>query len=71
MTNHFRLGVLMALALALALAVLPDGSAQQPTGQAVKVTIQEEKAEISDRALPFDPTVRIEYQYTGNMTFGT
>src|SRR5262249_51154283 len=68
MTTDFRFGALVPLGIAL--AAHPVGLAQQPASQAVKVTIQEEKAEISDRALPFDPTVRIEYQYTGNMTFG-
>ena len=63
-----HLGVVSVLALAL--VALPDGSAQQPASKAVKVTIQEEKAEISDRTLPFDPTIRVEYQYVGNMSFG-
>jgi hypothetical protein len=50
--------------LALALPV----SGQQQATKPVQVTIQEEKAEIV--ALPLDPAVRIEHQYTGNMQYG-
>src|SRR4051812_7450413 len=58
---------LVCLGLGLALLALP-GFAQQQSTKPVKVTVQEEKAEIV--ALPLDPQVRVEYQYTGNMSFG-
>jgi hypothetical protein len=55
------------LCLALLVLALPVSGQQQAT-KPVQVTIQEEKAEII--ALPLDPTVRIEHQYTGNMQYG-
>jgi hypothetical protein len=57
----------LCLVLALFALALP-GSAQEKGSRPVKVTIQEEKAEIV--ALPLDPQVRIEYQYVGNMSYG-
>jgi hypothetical protein len=57
----------IGLTFFVALALQP-GLAQQQAAKPVKVSIQEEKAEIV--ALPLDPTVRIEHQYTGNMQYG-
>jgi hypothetical protein len=59
--------VCLTFGLALLVVTVP-GFAQQQSTKPVKVTIQEEKAEII--ALPLDPAVRIEYQYTGNMQYG-
>jgi hypothetical protein len=42
----------------------------QETAKPYKVTIVEDKAEVSERVLPADPTVRIQYLYNGNMVFG-
>jgi hypothetical protein len=60
----------LAAVAVLAFGLLPLGSAQAPAGKPYKVTIQEEKSEVAENVLPFDQTVRIEYQYVGNMSFG-
>src|SRR5262245_49884383 len=57
-------------ALTVVCAVLPAALAQTPPAKPVQVTIQEEQTESSDRSLPLDPAVRVEYQYVGNMAFG-
>jgi hypothetical protein len=60
----------MFLAAGIVLLALQSGYTQQKTStnKQVKVTVDEEEAEIV--ALPLDPTVRIEHQYVGNMSFG-
>jgi hypothetical protein len=66
MSTLSRRGLCMMFGLAL--FGLQPGLAQQQAAKPVKVSIQEEKAEIV--ALPLDPAIRVEYQYVGNMSFG-
>jgi hypothetical protein len=60
----------LLLALGLAIVTFQQALAQPQSSKPVKVTIHEDKTEIAERVLPFDPTIRVEYQYVGNMSFG-
>jgi hypothetical protein len=60
----------LMLGLALAAALVSSALAQTPANQPVKVTITEDKNEISEKSLPLDPAVRIQYQFVGAMSFG-
>jgi hypothetical protein len=57
------------LAVGLAILVMSPAIAQQSI-KPFKVTIAEEKAEVVERDLPVDPHIRVDYHYSGNMSFG-
>lgn len=67
-TPSARFRLALWLVGAVVLAVQP--ALAQQSSKPYKVKIVEEKAEITERVLPIDPTVRVEYQYVGNMSFG-
>jgi len=70
MNSMTRRGVGLVLVVVVAVATLPSWAAQTTATKPVKVTIQEEKAEISEVVLPFDATQRVEFQYVNSMSFG-
>ncbi|HYV35454.1 MAG TPA: hypothetical protein VE988_07110, partial [Gemmataceae bacterium] len=60
----------LSLGLGLVIVCLPALFAQAPANAPVKVTIDDDKTEISDRVLPLDPVIRVAYEYVGSMSFG-
>ena len=59
-----------SLLMTLALLALPAAGTQPPTVKPVKVVIEEDQTEATERTLPLDPLIRIAPQYAGNMAFG-
>ncbi len=70
-TLHLRsINSLFAL-FGLGVIILPGLSQQPQPAKSYKVTIVEEnKPEVFEQVLPADPTVRVGYNYNGNMIFG-
>ena len=43
---------------------------QTPAAKPLKVTIEEDQTEATERTLPLDPVIRVAHLYAGNMVFG-
>jgi hypothetical protein len=58
------------MGIVFSLLALPAALAQTSSPGPVKVTIEDDKTEISEVTLPLDPAIRVEYQHVGNMNYG-